>query len=353
MGSMRYKAKPKKHRWPKRVIFVAAIGAALVIGVTVAVRQIYFANLKAVDTSSQAVKLITIESGSTVDTIAKQLQGAGLIRSAWAFRLYVSSKEVRGDLQAGTYSFSPSEGVPQIVAQLTHGKVATDLVTILPGQRLDQVREALINYGFSEAEVDQALSPKSHQGNPALVDKPPGANLEGYLYPESFQRSSTITAQMIVEQSLAEMDKRLTAELRAAFAAQGLNTYQGIIMASIVEKEAASQSDREQIAQVYLKRFKLEIKLDADPTAYYGARLDNAPLTVKHDSPYNTYLYRGLPPGPIGNVSESSLNAVAHPAASDWLYFVSGDDGVTHFAKTLAEQEANTAQYCKKVCRGR
>jgi len=350
---MKYAVKKRPRRWPRRIILLACIGIALVIGVTVAVRQAYFANLKAVDPGNRTVQTVTIEPGSTIEDIGKQLQEAGLIRSAWAFKLYVSSKEARSDLQAGTYSFYPAQSVAEIVTLLTHGKITTDLVTILPGQRLDQIRAALLAYGFSEADVDAALDPANHTDNPALVDKPASANLEGYLYPESFQRAGNTTAQTVVGQSLAEMGNRLTPELRQAFAAQGLSTYEGIILASIIEKEASSKADREQVAQAYLKRLRIDMALQADPTAYYGARLDGAPLTVKHDSIYNTYLHPGLPPTPISNVSEVSLQAVAHPVNTDWLYFVAGDDGITHFSKTLAEHEAATQQYCTKVCRGR
>src|SRR5688572_28627893 len=114
---MRYTAKKKPRHWPRRVFIIAVIGVALVVGVTVAVRQMYFSYLNPVSSSQQTAQLITIEPGSTVDEIAKQLEDAGLIRSAWAFRLYVSSKEVRGDLQAGTYSLDASQSVPEIVAQ--------------------------------------------------------------------------------------------------------------------------------------------------------------------------------------------------------------------------------------------
>lgn len=348
----KYAAKRRQQRrWPKRVIILAAVGVVLVVGITVVVRQVYFANLKPVNSANHTVQSVVIEPGSTVDEIGKQLEDAGLIRSAWAFKLYVSSKEARSDLQAGTYSFYPAQSVAEIVALLTHGKIATDLITILPGQRLDQIRATLLAYGFSEADIAAALDPVNHRGNPALVDKPAGASLEGYLYPESFQKTSNTTALVIVDQALDQMEKRLTPELRQAFAAQGLSTYQGIIVASIVEKEVANEADRAQVAQVYLERLRIGMRLEADPTAHYGAFLAGVAPTVTFDSPYNTYLHDGLPPTPISNVSGGSLEAVAHPAGTEWLYFVAGDDGVTHFSKTLAEHEAATQQFCTKLCR--
>ncbi|HUS26224.1 MAG TPA: endolytic transglycosylase MltG [Nevskiaceae bacterium] len=346
---MRYTKQSPKRRWPRRVCIVVVGGILLVVLATAGVRHMYFENLKPVSSSQETV-LITVKKGASVDDIADQLQQAGLIRSAWAFKLYVSNKEARNALQAGTYGFEPSQSAAEIVAQLTHGKVATDLVTILPGQRLDKIRSTLINDGFSEADVDSALNPAQYADNPALVDKPAGANLEGYLYPDSFQKTADTTAKEIILESLKEMQNHLTPDLRTAYANQGLSTYQAIILASVVEQEVSKQTDRTTVAQVFLKRMRIGMPLGSDVTAYYGAVLAGQKPSTTYDSAYNTLLHKGLPPTPISNVSTSSLQAVAHPAGTDWLYFVTGDDGVTHFSKTLADHEALTAQYCHKLC---
>jgi UPF0755 protein len=146
------------------------------------------------------------------------------------------------------------------------------------------------------------------------------------------------------------MQDHLTPDVRGAFAKQGLSTYQGVILASIVEQEVTRTDDRAQAAQVFLKRLSQNMMLGSDVTAFYGAVLAGKTPTVSYDSPYNTRLHTGLPPTPISNVSESSLQAVAHPATTDWLYFVAGDDGVTHFSRTLEEHEALTRQYCTRLC---
>lgn len=345
-------SKKKKQRgFPRRLLIVLLVGLAVVLAATITARQVYYQNLQPVDSESQQTQEFTVELGATADEIASQLESAGLIRSAWAFKLYVSSKQARSDLQAGTYSLSPAQNVNSIVSQLTHGEVTTDLITILPGQRLAQVREGLINNGFSEAEVDQALEPGAYGDHPALVDKPKDASLEGYIYPETFQKTDSTTAQDVIRRSLDEMNKQLTPHLRNAYAQRGLSTFEGIILASIVEREAANAEDRTQVAQVYLKRLKEGMRLEADPTAHYGAHLAGAELTVRFPSAYNTYMHEGLPPGPISNVSAGSLQAVAQPADTDWLYFVAGDDGQTHFSKTLEEHELNTERYCTELCR--
>jgi UPF0755 protein len=347
---MKYTSQTVRRHYPKRILIIVLVGLALIAGATVAVRLTYYENLKPLS-SDQGSHLITVKEGTSVEGIAATLQKEKIIRSAWAFRLYVSSKEVGADLKAGSYELAASQSVAEIVSQLTRGKVATNLVTILPGQRLDQVRKRFIQDGFSETDVNNALNPANYTGHPALVDKPASASLEGYLYPDSYQKTAATSAQTIIAASLDQMNKYLTPDLRASFARQGLSPYQAIILASIIEKEVPNKSqDRVQVAQIFLSRLQLGMKLQSDATASYGAILAGKQPSSSYDSAYNTYTYAGLPPTPISNVTASSLKAVANPADTEWLYFVSGDDGTTHFSKTLAEHEAKVQQYCKKLC---
>lgn len=346
---MRYSAQPTGSRWPRRLTIVLGIIVLIVITATIVVRHIYDNNLRPVS-SNQTTQLVTVQQGASLEAIAHQLEKDGLIRSAWAFKLYVSSKQVRSDLQAGTYAFAPSQTVAQIVAQLTHGKIATDSITILPGQRIDQIKATLRNYGFSEDQVTQALDPTQYAGNSALVDKPAAASLEGYIFPDTFQKDANTTAQDIVGKSLTAMEGQLTPDVRSAFAKQGLSTYQGLILASMVEREASTYSDRQQVAQVFLSRLHQDMTLGSDVTAFYGAILAGQAQSTKYDSAYNTLLHKGLPPTPISNMSSSSIQAVAHPSSTDWLFFVAGDDGTVHFSHTYEEHQALIDQYCHKLC---
>lgn len=347
---MRYSVQRQKRRWPRRLTVVLLILLTLIVGATVTVRQLYYEKLKPVSLSRTTTVLFTVESGASLDQIALNLEEQNLIQSAWAFKLYVSSKQVRSDLQAGTYSLAQSQSVEQIVEQLTHGKVATNSVIILPGQRLLQVKASLMNQGFSERDVDAALDASQYLGNPALVDKPAAASLEGYLFPDTFEKDNNTTAKDIVMRSLTSMQAELTPDLRSAFAKQGLSTYDAIKLASIVEKEAATNADRYKVAQVFLLRLRQNMSLGSDPTAFYGAIIDGRPASLTYDSPYNTRIYKGLPPTPISNVSKASLLAVANPADTDWLYFVAGDDGTVHYSRTLEDHEALTDRYCHKLC---
>ncbi len=345
-----YKVNLKQRRpWLRRVLFAAGVLVLLLALITLGIWQFYERNLKPVS-SNAATQTITIDSGATPAQIADLLHDKGIIRNAWTFEAYVRHEAVGEDLQAGTYSLSGSQTVQDIVAQLTHGKVTTQLVTILPGQRLDQIEQALINDGFSKADVEAALKPAAYENNAALVDKPAGNSLEGYLYPDSFQRTGSTNVSTIIQESIAEMQSHLTPDIRAAFAKEGLSTYQGVILASIVEQEVSKQSDRTQAAQVFLTRLNQGMMLGSDVTAMYGSRLAGQGTSLSYDSPYNTLIHTGLPPTPISNVSNSSLQAVAHPATTNWLYFVAGDDGTTYFSTTLDEHNQQIAQYCHKLC---
>ncbi|MBC7581337.1 endolytic transglycosylase MltG [Aeromicrobium sp.] len=341
--------KRKHHSLPKRIIVVMVISVVLIAASLVLVRHIYNRGLAAVSTD-QTTQIITVKSGSSSKVIAEQLADEKLIRSAWAFELYVHSKNLGDKLQAGTYALSPSQSTPSMINTLTKGVVTTDLVTILPGKRIDQIRAGLINDGFTPDDVDKALDPAQYADVPVLAYKPAGASLEGLLYPDSYQRTADTGAATIVRESLKEMSAQLTTERQATYAAQGLTAYQGIVLASILEKEVSRPSDRAQAAQVFLKRLKTDMMLGSDVTAYYGAVLAGKSPVTTYDSAYNTLIRQGLPPTPISSVSLNSLTSAGKPASTDWLFFVSGDNGTTYFSTNLQEHEAYTAKYCHKLC---
>ncbi len=324
----------------------------LIVGLVgaVGVYQTYDQNLEPVS-SDQRSKLVTVEPGSSVEQIAAQLHDQGLIKSPWALEMYTLSKGLGSDFKAGSYALAPNAGTRNIVNVMTQGKVETKLVTIIPGKRIDQVRADFINDGFSPDAVDKALEASQYTDVPVLAIKPTNVtSLEGLLWPESFQKDASTDPSAIVRQSLAQLETRLTPEIRDALAAQGLTPYQGLIIASIVEQEVSNNKDRAQAAQVFLKRLKIDMMLGSDVTANYGAIAAGQKASLSYDSPYNTLMYKGLPPTPIGVVSQSSLAAVAKPASSDWLYFVAGDDGKTYFSNTLEEHEALAAKHCFKLC---
>lgn len=339
---------PKRPSSVKAWILVLASLVVLLLGGVWAVRTWYFNNLRPLS-SSQSTSYFTVVSGDSVHTIGLNLQHASLIRNAKAFEGYVRNNEIQ-NLQAGTYVLSPSMSVQQIVKKMVNGEVAKNLLTILPAKRLDQIKQAFKDAGYSQAQIDAAFNPASYKGHAALASLPGGATLEGYLYPDSFQKQADTPATTIVGESLDEMQKYLTTDVTDGFTAQGLTVFQGITLASIVLQETSDPVDQPVVAQVFLSRLKRGMMLGSDVTAFYASDLAGVERSVAINSPYNTRVRAGLPPGPIGNVTKNTLKAVVHPANTDYLYFVAGDDGVVHFTHTQAEHEDATRKYCTKLC---
>lgn len=297
--------------------------------------------------NSQIAQDFVVKSGDTISIIASNLEKQHLIRNALALKIYAYHTQ----LQAGTYSLTPNLGSVEIVKIITKGKVATRLVTILPGRRIDQIRTDLINSGFTPASVDAALLPDQYRDLPVMAYMPVNINsLEGLLWPDSYQKTADTDASVIVREALTETGLRLTSDVKAAFQSEGLTTYQGLILSSILVKEVSSPTDQAQAAQVFLSRLKIGMQLGSDVTAIYGSIMAGQDSSLTYDTPYNTLIHTGLPPTPISNVTASALSAMTHPTNTNWLYFVAGDNGITYFSTNLKDHQALTAQYCHKLC---
>ncbi len=331
-----------RRRAPRRILSLVAIILVLAVGGSIIVHRHYSQNLKPVSTSKQEVH-VTILPGSSSSVIAQQLLGVHLIRSAQTFEWYINTHNIRDKLQAGTYSFSESMSTAEIAETIAAGKVATDLLTILPGQRMDQIKTSFVDANFSSSAIDTAFQAAQYRSAyPALADNPANASLEGFLFPDSYQLTADTAPSEIVAASLKQMQKHLTNAVRTGFAKQGLTVYQGVTLASIVEQEVPKQEDRVRVAQVFLSRLKQNMMLGSDITLLYGRAVRNMA--------YDTTEHKGLPPGPIGTVSDGALAAVANPAKTNWLYFVSGDNDKTYFSHTYEEHKANITKYCHQKC---
>lgn len=318
-------------------------------GGTIALRGWYNHNLSPASTIASQ-KYFSVERGKTVHEIGIDLKTAGLIRSSGAFEYYVRTNALFNDLQAGTYVLSPTMSVPNIVKKIQKGEVARNLLTILPGKRLDQIKEAFVQAGYTPGEVNSAFDISQYSSHPLLAGLPAAATLEGFLYPDSFQKDSNTSAQVIIRESLDEMQRHLSLDVLTGFAAQNLNLYQAITLASIVLQETYDPAYQPTVAQVFLLRMKQNTRLESNVTANFAADSLGRPRDVRIDSSYNTYLHAGLPPGPIGNVTASAIKAVAHPDTTDYLFFVAGDDEKIHFSHTKAEHDDSVAKYCTKKC---
>jgi UPF0755 protein len=243
---------------------------------------------------------------------------------------------------------SPGDSTQTIVKHLVDGSVDYFNITFLPGATLAENRTVLIKAGYSKQDVDTALS--GTYPIPLFDTKPSGGDLEGYIYGETYRIASSATVADILNTTFAQYEQVIKDNnLVAKFKAHGLTLYQGITLASIVQREAVKGSEA-QIAQVFYLRLAQNMPLGSDVTYQYIADKTGVPRDPNLDSPYNTRVKTGLPPGPISVPGLASLKAVADPAAGDYLYFLSGDDDVTYYAHTLSEHEANIKAHCQVKC---
>ena len=334
--------------WARRVaavlgplIIIAAIGLSAV--------SVYKNNLQPLNSRAATKVHLTISKGESNDSIAQDLQQKKIIKSATAFEWYLKLEQSHAILEAGRYAISPSQSVQHIVTSLKSGKTDLLLVTILPGDTLTAIKTTLQKYGYSSSAIDTAFA--ANYTSPLFANRPAGQGLEGYIYPETFEVQSGSTVESLLTRDFATFYSRLQADgLLTKFQARGLNLYQAITLASIVQQETSVPSDQKGVAQVFYKRLATGMVLGSDTTFIYAAHQLGVTPSPDLDSPYNTRINPGLPPGPIGNMNLSALEAVADPASTDYLYFVAGDDGRTYFANTLAEHETNIQKYCHTLC---
>jgi len=351
---------PKKIITEKVLLWIGGSVAAFIIILLVGVFAWYNIQLSPVGNDKGELKKITVAKNSTSSQIGKQLQDQKLIRSSYIFDIYVRLSGKGSLLQAGTYRLSPSDSTPEIINHFTKGLVDEFQITFYPGATLtdssskpaknkQDVTSVLKKAGYSDLEISAALE-KTYDG-PLFVDKPSTVDLEGYIYGDTYSVGDGATVEDILQRTFDEFYKVVQDNnLVAGFANHGLNLYQGITLASIIQREANSASDQKQVAQVFYSRLDLDMPLGSDVTYQYIADKTGVARNPDLDSPYNTRRFAGLPPGPIAVPGLSALKAVANPASGDYLYFLSGDDDVTYFARTNAEHEANKAAHCKVKC---
>lgn len=331
-------------RWLGVIIVIVAAICAMAIIVAW-----FMVQLSAVDESSNQMVKVVVEPGTDVAGIAATLKENGLIRSELAFDLYVRLDGKAAELQSGSYRLSASENVQTIVSHLTSGKTDTFSLTFLPGATVADHRKVLLDAGYDQASVDAALA--RQYDHPALASKPRTADLEGYIYGETYNFSADATPEQIITRTLDQFQSIIEEDnLTAAYKKQGFTLFEGITMASIIQREVITAADAAQVAQVFKLRYDRGMQLGSDVTYQYIADKTGQARSVDLDSPYNTRRYAGLPPGPISSPGEVALMAVAKPAKGDYIYFLSGDDDVTYFARTNEEHERNIRDHCQKKC---
>ena len=285
---------------------------------------------------------ILLRSGYSTRRIAVELKKAGVIRSVFAFRLWQAVRHNRS-LKAGEYLFDHPATLPQVEDRIARGDIYFHVVTIPEGYTIFDIAKAIEDAGLGSS---QDFLQVAQTRTKLIADLAPEAkSLEGYLFPNTYQFTRT--------QTLEEMAAEMVHQFRQVAQQIGLNAdvQRTVTMASIVEKETAAPEERPQVASVYYNRLRLKMALDADPSVIYAELLAGAYTGSLHHadlavaSPYNTYRYPGLPPGPIANPGRGALEAALHPATTHFLYFVSNGNGHHWFARNLEEHNRNVTAY--------
>lgn len=311
----------------------------------------------------------SVKDGDSVSRVGDNLEASGIIRNSFVFQFYMRSNNMDSQIKVGDYQFRRTMSVEEIGKQLITGAKNPNVFsfTILPGERIKSIKAKLIEQGYDKVAIDAAFA-KNYRGTSDKIDKllasAPTTNqygaelLEGFLFGDTYEFYKTDSVEKIITTSMEAMwDVVEGNDLVKKFEQQGLSLYQGITLASIVQKEAKTL-DQPTVAQVFYSRLKEGIVLGSDVTLQYALDLVDPERTtykdngaaLELDNPYNTRHSAGLTPGPICNPGVSALLAVANPSDTSYLYFLTGDDGVMYYGYTEAEHNQNIVNHCRDLC---
>jgi UPF0755 protein len=301
-------------------------------------------------------QFVEIPPGSSPATIGQRLVDAGVVRDPLTFRGAVWLSGRARELKAGEYRFDEPVTAMEVVDKIARGDVYRRLVTFREGLTIQEMAKI-----YEQAELGPAADfEAAARDASAIRDLDPDApDLEGYLFPDTYSLRRETPATTLVAQMAESFKKVFGTEQREQARAHGLSVREVVTLASLVEKETAVPDERPVVAAVYLNRRRIGMPMQADPTVLFAMqRSGNSSGNIRRedlqlDSPYNTYRYPGLPPGPIAAPGKASLDAAVNPAAVDYLYFVSRNDGSHVFARTLDEHNRNVQEWQVKYFRDR
>jgi UPF0755 protein len=336
----------------KRLLLVFVVLAAFAaLGVAVVLYQRTSEPFKGYEAAEQ---FVTIEPGSGTRTIGQRLIQAGVIRDEATFRAALWRSGHARALQAGEFRFDRPMTPAEVIDKIASGDVYNRRITFPEGLTIQEMARLYEQQGFGKAAnfIEAARDPNAIRSlDPAATD------LEGYLFPETYSVPRDTTAAKLVGLMVGRFKQIFTPEMQQAAQGLGLTAREVVTLAALIEKETARPSERPIVAAVYLNRLKIGMAMQADPTVIYALQLAgryNGNIRrddLSFDSPYNTYRYPGLPPGPIASPGLASLQAAVAPANVEYLYFVSRNDGSHVFARTLVEHNENVRQYQVKYFR--
>jgi len=297
-----------------------------------------------------AKSIIQIEPGASLNDIAALLKSCGCLRSVSAFKLHAIATGQASKLKSGTYEVSPEMSAPQLIAMLAAGRQATVTVTIPEGFNLAQIAQRVAEAGLADEQQFQAAATAQAVEDILQVKLPEGTrSAEGYLFPETYRFTLGTPPEQLVARMIAEFKKRFINKFWEPVPAEQRwgSLHQVVTLASLVEGEAKLDSERALIAGVLKNRLERGMHLECDATVQYALGKHRRRLTysdLQIDSPYNTYRYAGLPPGPISNPGLDCLRAALKPARTEYLFYVARGDGGHIFSRTYQEHLAAIRQ---------
>ncbi|MFZ2682246.1 MAG: endolytic transglycosylase MltG [Patescibacteria group bacterium] len=301
-------------------------------------------------------QVFMIQEGQSFAAVAESLSEQNLIGSAAGFRVMAEFSGLTDNLQVGSYTLLPGESYKKILAKLTAGTTEADIkVTIPEGYTLKQMAEVLVAKGLVTTEdwvtVTGQFSPLESHEFVVAAGKPDDVDLEGYLFPDTYRFALDATAEDIATVMLDTMARRVNAVGQPRGDAANLNLHEVLTLASIVEREVRQPSTMKNVADIFLKRLDIGMALQADSTVNYVTGGDSPSITLDErdntDSPYNTYKYPGLPPGPISAPSANAIEAVLDPIHNEYFYFLTTDNGEIYYAESHDEHVSNKARYLR------
>jgi UPF0755 protein len=335
----------------RRIFLLLLFTVALLLGIGFGSMHWLNSQLQPINPQAKTLVLVHIPAGASMASISRSLFDAHLIRDATFFRYYARYRKLDLQVKPGDYHLGQDLSPDQILVKLSKGIDAAFRFTVPEGLTLEQMGDLLESKHVVDKVPFMAAAAASKLADPYL---PPNVHLEypleGYLFPDTYEYKPGITANEVIAIMFHRWEQVFTPALRARAQEVGFTIHEVVTLAAIVEKEAQVDKERSIIAGVYVNRLKINMKLDADPAVRYA--LKKQPLDPLHvsdlsvDSPYNSYKYGGLPPGPIASPGAASIKAALNPEKNDLWYFVAKADGSGehYFAKTLAEQDANIAK---------
>ncbi|MBK5277156.1 MAG: endolytic transglycosylase MltG [Desulfuromonadales bacterium] len=290
---------------------------------------------------------ISFPSGSGIRKLAAELKVGGIIRSSWHFVLVTRLRGAAHRLKAGDYRFNDGMTPDVILKKLVAGDVDYRKFSLPEGYSIYQAAELLDQKGyFTKSDFLGKCRDRALLAGLGVAE----ASVEGYLYPATYNLSRGGTVEQLISQMVEQSDKKYAELTAKGGGAAGLSRHAVVTLASLIEKEAVSSAEKPLISSVFHNRLRIGMPLQSDPTAVYGVRAFAGKVTkadIERPSPYNTYLVKGLPPGPIGNSGADAIEAALHPAATQYLYFVARQDGTHQFSRTLEEHNRAVRLYLK------